>query len=77
MPALVSDFTGPRRKVREHRLDDRLVGTGANQVGVGRPAQRHVERLQQDRLAGAGLAGEDVQAGLEPQLELLDDRQVP
>src|SRR5207244_9592625 len=36
----------------------------------------HVERLEEDRLPRAGLAGDDVEPGLERQLELLDEREV-
>jgi hypothetical protein len=58
------------------RLDDRLLGARPHEVRVRPAAERDVERLEEDRLAGAGLAREDVQAGLEHELELLDDREV-
>ena len=64
------------RDVREQDLDRCLLGAGAHQVRVGAPTEGHVERLEEDRLPRAGLAGDDVEPGLEHQLELLDERQV-
>ena len=49
----------------EQAFDRCLVGVAADQVGGRpRPAQQR-QRLQDDALAGAGLAGQDVQAGTE------------
>src|SRR5438034_416395 len=62
--------------VHEEGLDRRLLGPGAHQVRVRPSAERHVERLEEDRLPRAGLAGDDVEPGLEHQLELLNERQV-
>ena len=62
MPAAASDVPSRGRDVREERLDHRLLGAGAHEVGVGTTAERDVERLEQDRLAGARLAGDDVEA---------------
>jgi hypothetical protein len=53
-----------------------------HQPGVGTHAQRQAQTIQQDRLAGAGLAGQHTEAWLELQLEPVDqhhiaDRQLP
>ena len=48
----------------------------AHQPGIGAGAERQAERVQQDRLAGAGLAGEHAEAGLELQLEPVDQHDV-
>ena len=45
------------------RLDHRLVGAGARDVGAGAAAAQQVDRLDDERLAGAGLAGEHVEPG--------------
>src|SRR5207245_10564649 len=60
----------------EEGLDRRLLGPGAHQVRVRPPAERHVERLEEDRLPRAGLARDHVAPGLAPQPEPLDERQV-
>ncbi|MEZ4369011.1 MAG: hypothetical protein R2939_22430 [Kofleriaceae bacterium] len=61
----VEDPAHPRREVGRHledRLDHRLVGAGARDVGRRPPAAQQVDGLDDERLAGAGLAGEDVEA---------------
>ena len=67
---------GGRCGAGEQRFHDGLVGTGAHEVGLRPTAERHVEGLEQDRLPRTGLAGDDVQPGLEDELELVDDREV-
>ena len=57
-------------------LDVGLAGAGANDPRPRAPAQQQVERVGEHRLAGAGLAGEHVQPGRQPQLGLLDQQQV-
>jgi hypothetical protein len=57
----------------EERLHHRLVGAVAQHLGAHAAAQHQVEGVHQDRLAGARLAGEDVQAGAEPHLHRVDD----
>ena len=65
--------------VRERRLDVGLGGGRADERGVGAAAEQQSDRLGQDRLAGARLAREHVQAGMqrEPcgahEHEILDD----
>ena len=49
---------------------------GANQVGRGAGAEQQPDGLDEDGLAGAGLAGQDVEAGLELDLDGLDHRKV-
>ncbi len=48
----------------------------ANQPDVGPRAERKPERIEQDRLAGPGLAGEHAQARLEFELEPVDQHDV-
>ena len=45
-------------------------------AGVGPRAERQAERVEQDRLAGAGLAGEHAEARLELELEPLDQHDI-
>ena len=48
----------------------------ADQSGIGARAQRQPERVEQDRFAGAGLAGQHAEAGLELELEPVDQHDV-
>ena len=64
------------RRSAEERLDLGLVGTRAQQIGAAPVAEQKAERPHQDRLPGAGLPGDDVQPGLEGDLEILDDREI-
>ena len=48
----------------------------AHQVGAGAAADQQVDRFDEDGLSGAGFAGEDVQARLELDFEMVDDRQM-
>jgi hypothetical protein len=52
------------------------IGARAHQVARRPPAEKEADRLDQDRLARARLASEDVQAGLELDLDLIDDREI-
>ena len=49
---------------------------GADEVGRRAAAEEQADRFDEDRLAGAGFAGEDVEAGLELDLDGVDDREV-
>jgi hypothetical protein len=60
----------------EQRLDLGLLGAGADDLRLGLAAQDELERLDQDRFAGAGLTGHHVHAGAELDLELVDNREV-
>jgi hypothetical protein len=44
----------------------------AHKACVGAGAQRQAQCIEEDRFAGAGLAGEDTEAGLELKLEPVD-----
>ena len=48
----------------------------ADQAAVGAGAEREAERIEQDRLAGAGLAGQHAEAGAEFEVEALDQHDV-
>ena len=64
----------------EDRGDVGLVGAAPDQPGLGARAQDQAERIQQDRLAGPGLPGQDRHAGLKIQAqpvnhgEIIDDK---
>ena len=60
----------------EDRLDARLLGAGAHHVGRRAPAAQERHRLDEQRLAGAGLAGEHVEAGAELDLDVVEQREV-
>ena len=66
---------------REFGDDRGLLGPRAHQARIGPLAERQPERIEQDRLAGAGLAGQHAQPGTERQGQAVDqddvaDRQV-
>ena len=60
----------------EDRADRRLRGTRADQLPIRPAAERQPERVEQDRLAGAGLAGQHAQPALELEVEALDQDDV-
>ena len=60
----------------EDGLDRRGVLAGADEVAGRAAAEQQADRLDEDRLAGAGFARQDVEAGLEFDLDGVDDRQV-
>ena len=78
----------PRGQVRQLGVVEQAVGQveDALHVGLGRAGthdlrsraspQQQVERVREHGLAGAGLAGDGVQPGAEPQLGTLDHKQV-
>ncbi len=49
---------------------------GPDEVAGGAAAEQQADGLDEDRLAGAGLAGQDVEARLELDLDRVDDREV-
>ena len=61
---------------REHPLHPGLLGAGADDLRSRPAAQQEVERVGEHRLARPGLAGDRVQAGVEPELGPLDQEQV-
>jgi len=60
----------------EAGVDAGLFLAGADQAGVRPHAEDEAQRIEQDRLAGAGLAGEHAEAGGERQVERLDQDDV-
>ena len=64
------------RNAVEERLDAGRLGPVAHERRVGASAGGETQRVDQKALAGAGLAGEDVEAGLEHDPEPLDQGQV-
>ena len=68
--------TGQLGRDREHSLDVGLGGAGADDPAPGAPAEQQVERLGQQGLAGAGLAGHDVESRSQCQLGPVDQQQV-
>ena len=61
---------------QEPAVDAGLGGPGAHDGRVGTSADEQFDRLDQHRLAGAGLAGERGEAGAEAQHGALDHAQV-
>ncbi len=61
----------------EGDADFGLIGPVADHAGVGPIAQRQPQGIEQDRFAGAGLAGEHGQSTLQGQFQALDDGEVP
>ena len=60
----------------ELRADKGPVRAGADQVPGGAPSQHRPHGVDDDGLAGAGLAGEGVEARAELDVRLLDDRDI-
>ena len=60
----------------EQRLDLGLLGPRANQIGRCPPAEHQAQRADDNRFAGAGLARQDVEPGLQRQIELFDEDEV-
>ncbi len=65
-----STISSPVSASHEATLDARLVGAGAHEAGVGPAADQQLDGLDQQRLAGAGLARERGQARAEHQGQL-------
>ncbi len=65
-----------RSATLEHRGELGAVGAGAQLALLEAVAEQQRERVEQDRLAGAGLAGEDGEAAVELEVERLDDDEV-
>ena len=60
----------------EDRLHRRRLGVRANHVGLSARTPKEEDRVDQNRLACAGLSGEDVEAWSEGDGKVLDDREV-
>jgi hypothetical protein len=65
----------PGRKL-EGDPDHRLGLTAADEAAVGAGAERESERVEKDRLAGPGLAGQNAEARPEFEVEALDQDDV-
>jgi hypothetical protein len=65
----------PVREI-ELGLDVRLLRAGPQIAGVAACTEQEAERLRQDRLARAGLAGDGVEARREAELRLADEDEV-
>ena len=52
--------------------DRGLLGAGAYEAGVGTPAERQPERVEQNGLAGPGLAGQDAQSRPKGEAQAVD-----
>ena len=63
-------------RVLEDGFDRRLLLPRPDEIGRGPAADEQPDGADEDRLARAGLAGEDVQARLELELETIDDGQI-
>ncbi len=61
---------------REHRRHGRLLGAMAHRVAGGLVAQQQRERVDEDGFAGAGFAGQQVEAGRELHGHVVDHRVV-
>ena len=61
---------------REASADAALLDIAAHQPALAARAQRESQRIQENRLAGAGFAGEHVQAGPQFEHHLIDEDDV-
>ena len=60
----------------EHRDHLTLSGALANQFSPAPPAQHKTQSVEQDRLAGPGLTGQHIEAGLKIQLQPVNDQHI-
>ena len=60
----------------EHRLDVRVLGPGADIIRPPATAEHAADRVNNDGLTGSGLAGQDVEAGAEPDMHVGQQRKV-
>ena len=75
--AVISRRTSSSRPPRlEDGFDGGRVLAGADEVARRAAAEEQADRLDEDRLARAGFAGQDVEARLELDLDGVDDREV-
>src|SRR5205823_1000034 len=65
---------GPAGEI-EHALHETPLRSGANPFGVGALSEQQRDRSDDERFAGAGLSGQDVQAGIEGELEAIHERE--
>ncbi len=67
---------GMLRRQREDRGHHRLLGALAHEPALGTDAERQAERIQQDRLAGAGFAREHAEPWMETEFQPVDQHDV-
>ncbi len=65
------------RSEREFRRYRRLLGAVADKSALRTHAQRQSQRIEQDRFARAGLAGQHAEAAMESEIEPVDQHDVP
>ena len=58
------------------RFDQRGGRIRADDRGIRAAADHHLDRIEDDGFARAGLAGEDDQPGSQLEIELVDDRKI-
>ena len=77
MPGFAQDRMG-RMVLSDRKLgrNSRLLRPGAHQAGLGPPAERQAERVQQDRLARTGLAGQHAQSRAKGERQTIDQHDV-
>ena len=69
---LVQQLAERRRQVGEYRADKALFRARAHQIAADAPAEYRADRVDDDTLAGAGLAGENGQSALQLDVRVLD-----
>ncbi len=78
-PATDGHLTDGDERLREpieQRLDPRHVGGVADERRIGPRPERQPERIDEEAFPRAGLAGDDVEAGVERQAESIDEREI-
>lgn len=54
----------------------RLLFSGTDLVARGAPADQQGDGINEERLAGSGLPGQDRKAGLKLEIQLLNEREI-
>src|SRR6185312_8442381 len=72
----VAQLLAQRVSEREHSLDVRLRGTGADDPGARLAAEQQIQRVREHGLARARLPREHVEPGTETELCPLDQKKV-
>ena len=76
-PGLAQDRGGRMVALDGELGGDRgLLGAGPHQRGIGAPAERQPQRIQQDRFARAGLAGQHAQPRPKGEVEPVDQHDI-
>mgnify|MGYP005865341443 CR=1 FL=1 len=61
---------------REHAFDHGLVCSGANEGVIGLAAQKLLDGVNDDRLAGPGFTRDDIEPRREAQFQVVDDCEI-